>query len=221
MPEIIDLSMPIEDHFRWRVLREQTGDLAKGDTFQITRLAWSMHSFTHIDAPRHIAPDGDTTDEVPLERLIGEAVVIDLTGIGPDSEITAETLAATGAEIHAGDIALIKTRWDEARSPGTPEYWSEAPYLSAEACRWLRGREIKALGVDFPQDYPIRGLLGGQQAPIAEFVSHDILLRNGVILIEYLTNLGALQAPRTTLIALPLKIPNADGAPARVIAYEG
>ncbi|MEE8188051.1 MAG: cyclase family protein [Kiloniellales bacterium] len=221
MPEIIDLSMPIEDHFRWRVLREQEGDLAKGDTFQITRLAWSMHSFTHIDAPRHMVPGGDTTDEVPLERLIGEAVVIDLSGIGPDTEITAETLAATGAEIHAGDIALLKTRWDEARSPGTPEYWSEAPYLSAEACRWLRGREIKALGVDFPQDYPIRGLLRGETAPIEDFVSHHILLRDGVILIEYLCNLGAVAGPRTLLFALPLKLPGADGAPARVIAYEG
>ena len=93
-------------------------------------------------------------------------------------------------------------------------------YLSVGACRWLLAREIKALAVDFPQDYPIRGLLDGKQAPIEAFVSHDILLRNGVILIEYLTNLGALTSPRTTLFALPLKIPNADGAPARVIAYE-
>jgi len=57
-------------------------------------------------------------------------------------------------------------------------------------------------------------------APIAEFVSHDILLRNGAIPIEYLTNLGGLEGPRSTLVVLPLKIPNADGAPARVIAYE-
>ncbi len=92
--------------------------------------------------------------------------------------------------------------------------------VSAAACRWLLARGIKALGVDFPQDYPIRLLLAGKRAPIAEFVSHDILLRNGVILIEYLCNLGALPGPRTTLFALPLKVPGADGAPARVIASE-
>ncbi len=82
------------------------------------------------------------------------------------------------------------------------------------------GRVATARPDRCPQDYPIRELLGGKQAPIAEFVSHDILLRNGVILIEYLTNLGALSSPRTTLFALPLNIPNSDGAPARVIAYE-
>ena len=220
MTRIVDLSMTIEDHFRWPVARSQKGDLEAGDAFQITRLDWIVHGFTHIDAPRHMVAGGDTTSEVALERTIGAAAVLDLTGIAPRTEITAETLAAAGGHLEAGDIALLKTCWERVHAPQTPEFWTESPYLSAEACRWLLAREIKALGVDFPKDYPIRGLLGGQQAPIAEFVSHDILLRNGVILIEYLTNLGELEGPRTTLFALPLKIPDADGAPARVIAYE-
>ena len=220
MTRIVDLSMAIEDHFRWPVARSQKGDLEAGDAFQITRLDWIVHGFTHIDAPRHMVAAGDTTSEVALERTIGAAAVLDLTGLAPRTEITAGMIAAAGGHLEAGDIALLKTCWEDVHSPRTPEFWTESPYLSAEACRWLLAREIKALGVDFPQDYPIRGLLGGQQAPIAEFVSHDILLRNGVILIEYLTNLGELEGPRTTLFALPLKIPNADGAPARVIAYE-
>ncbi len=221
MTRIVDLSMAIEDHFRWPVARSQKGDLEAGDAFQITRLDWIVHGFTHIDAPRHMVAGGDTTSEVALERTIGPAALLDLSGIAPKTEIATEMLAAAGGHLEAGDIAIIKTCWETVHSPMTPEFWTEAPYLSAEACRWLLDRDIKALGVDFPQDYPIRGLLDGKRAPIAEFVSHDILLRNGVILIEYLTNLGALSGPRTTLIALPLKIPNADGAPARVIAYEG
>ncbi len=220
MTRIVDLSMAIEDHFRWPVGRSQKGDLEAGDAFQVTRLDWVVHGFTHVDAPRHMVAGGDTTSEVALERTVGAAAVLDLTGIAPRTEITAGMLAAAAGHLEADDIALVKTCWEQVHSPQTPEFWTEAPYLSAAACRWLLDRKIKALGVDFPQDYPIRGLLGGKQAPIAEFVSHDILLRNGVILIEYLTNLGALSGPRTTLIALPLKIPNADGAPARVIAYE-
>ena len=220
MTRIVDLSMTIEDHFRWPVARSQKGDLEAGDAFQITRLDWIVHGFTHIDAPRHMVAGGDTTSEVALERTIGAAAVLDLTGIAPRTEITAGMLATAGGHLEAGDIALLKTCWERVHAPQTPEFWTESPYLSAAACRWLLAREIKALGVDFPQDYPIRGLLGGQQAPIAAFVSHDILLRNGVILIEYLTNLGALVGPRTTLFALPLKIPHADGAPARGIAYE-
>ncbi len=220
MTRIVDLSMPIEDHFRWPVARSQKGDLEAGDVYQFTRLDWVVHGFTHIDSPRHMVPGGDTTSEVALERTIGAAAVLDLSGIAPKTEITAEMLAAAGGHLETGDIAVLKTCWEDVHSPLTPEYWTESPYLSAAACRWLLAREIKALAVDFPQDYPIRKLLDGEQAPIAEFVSHDILLRNGVILIEYLTNLGEIQGPRTTLIALPLKIPNADGAPARVIAYE-
>ncbi len=212
--------MPIEDHFRWPVERSQKGDLEAGDVYQITRLGMVVHGFTHMDSPRHILAGGDTTSEVALDRTIGAAAVLDLSGIAPETEITAETIAAAGAHLEAGDIAILKTCWEDRHSPLTPEYWTKSPYLSAEACRWLLARGIKALAVDFPQDYPIRGLLDGKQAPIEAFVSHDILLRNGVILIEYLTNLRALTSPRTTLIALPLKIPNADGAPARVIAYE-
>ena len=220
MTRIVDLSMPIEDHFRWPVERSQKGDLEAGDVFQITRIGWIVHGFTHVDAPRHMVAGGDTTSEVALDRMVGAAAVLDLSGIAPMTEITAGMIAEAAGHLEAGDIALLKTCWETQRYPKTPEFWTESPYLSAEACHWLLARGIKALGVDFPQDYPIRGLLGGKQAPIAEFVSHDILLRNGVILIEYLTNLGALSGPRTTLFALPLKISNADGAPARVIAYE-
>lgn len=220
MTRIVDLSMAIEDHFRWPVERSRKGDLEAGDAFQVTRLGWVVHGFTHVDAPRHMVAGGDTTSDVPLDRMIGPAAVLDLTGIAPKTEITAETIAGAAGHLEEGDIAVLKTCWETVHSPKTPEFWTESPYLSAAACRWLLERKIKALGVDFPQDYPIRGLLGGKQAPITEFVSHDILLRNGVVLIEYLTNLGALEGPRTTLFALPLKVPDADGAPARVIAYE-
>lgn len=220
MTRIVDLSMPIEDHFRWPVERSQKGDLEAGDVFQITRIGWIVHGFTHVDSPRHMVAGGDTTSEVGLDRMVGAAAVLDLSGIAPLTEITAGMIAEAGGHLEAGDIALLKTCWETQRDPKTPEFWIDSPYLSAEACHWLLKRGIKALGVDFPQDYPIRDLLGGKQAPITEMVSHDILLRNGVILIEYLTNLGALSSPRTTLFALPLKIPNSDGAPARVIAYE-
>jgi kynurenine formamidase len=80
---------------------------------------------------------------------------------------------------------------------------------------------IKAIGFDFPQDYPIRLLLKGEEKrPFEEHVTHDILLRSGVTMIEYLCNTVALTANRTFLCALPLKVPAADGAPTRVIAIE-
>jgi kynurenine formamidase len=78
---IIDLSMPIEDHFRWPVERRVSGDHDRGDVFEATWLGWTVHGFTHMDSPRHCVPGGLTTDAIPLERTVGEAAAIDLTPI--------------------------------------------------------------------------------------------------------------------------------------------
>ena len=67
MSRIIDLSMPIEDHFRWPVERRVRGDHDQGDVFQATWLGWTVHGFTHMDSPRHCVPGGPTTDDVALE----------------------------------------------------------------------------------------------------------------------------------------------------------
>ena len=221
MPRIIDLSMPIEDHFRWPVERRVRGDHDRGDVFQATWLGWSVHGFTHMDSPRHCVPGGPTTDDVALEKTVGEAAVIDLAPVRPNEAISAERLAAAGAHVVAGDIVIMKSCWAEQRSPRTPEFWTEAPYMTREAAEWLLGRRVRAVGFDFPQDYTIRLLLNDETRPLEDNVTHDVLLRNGVVLMEYLTNTQALEHPRTFLCCLPLKVPGADGAPARIIALEG
>lgn len=220
MARIIDLTVSIEPHFRWPMERSLKSDFDEGSQFQITWLGLVVHGFTHMDSPRHMVPGGDTSTEVPLEATIGDAAVVDISDVEPCQEISADLLAERGAHIAAGDIVLLKTCWDERRDLHTKEFWTDSPYLSRGACEWLLERKIKALAPDFPQDYPIRGLLGGKTAPIEDFVSHDVLLRNGVILIEYVCNFGALTKPRTTVYALPLKLPDSDGCPARVIAVE-
>jgi kynurenine formamidase len=217
---IVDLTMPIQNHFRWPVDRLLRADFANGAPFQITYIGLAVHAFTHIDSPRHMLPEGKTTSEVPLEATIGEAAVVDLADIGPNAEIRGEVLERRLDHVRAGDIAILKTCWDTRRRLHDPAYWHDAPWLSRSACERLLAARVRAVGVDFPQDYPIRGLLDGRQAPVSEFVSHNVLLRNGIILIEYLCNLAQIRGNRTQLFALPLKIPDADGAPARVIAIE-
>ncbi len=216
--KIVDLSMPIEDHFRWPVERRLVKDFAQGDPFQITWVGWGVHGFTHIDSPRHILPDGSTTSDIPLETVAGECAVFDLSGVEDNTAIEAEMLARANTDVRAGDMALLKAEWDRRYSHQTPEFWTQAPYLTREAAQWLLAREIKTVGFDFPQDYVIRLLLDGEAAPLQEFVTHDVLLRNGVVLIEYLCNTIEIQQQRVMLYALPLKIPHSDGAPARVIA---
>jgi arylformamidase len=220
MPRIIDLSMAIEDHFRWPVERRLKSAHAQGDLFQVTWLGWPVHGFTHMDSPRHFFADGKTTSDIPLETTVGDAAIVDLTPVAPNQALTAERLAAAAAHVQPGDIVVIKSCWERHRSPKTPEFWTEAPYMTRAAAEWLLERRPRAVAFDFPQDYTIRLLLRGEVRPVEEHVTHDVLLRNGVILIEYLCNTAALTSPRTFLCCLPLKVPDADGAPARVIALE-
>ena len=221
MTRIIDLTRPIVDHFRWPVQRELQSSFADGAQFQVTRLGLAVHGFTHIDAPRHMLRDGATTSELRLEQVVGRAAVIDLTDVETNAPIPVDKLQQAGSHIEEGGIVLLKSCWDLRASVQEPEFWTTAPYLTRAGCDWLRTRSIRAIGFDFPQDYTIRLSLSGESAPIEEHVTHDILLRNGIIMIEYLCNMGEISTPFVDLYALPLKIPDADGAPARVIAIEG
>jgi kynurenine formamidase len=90
-----------------------------------------------------------------------------------------------------------------------------------DAAEYLLSCEPKAVAFDFPQDFPIRLLLDKIEVPFDQHVTHDVLLRRGITLIEYLVNTSALPGPRTFLCAAPLLVPGADGAPARIFAIEG
>jgi len=219
---IIDLSTQIRtDHFRWKVERETPRSHAAGDFFEATWLAWNVHGFTHMDAGRHFAADGYTTEEIALEQVIGAAAVVDLAGIAPDTAISEQIIAAAGGHVAAGDIVLMRTCWDRVESLDTAEFWTRAPYMTAEACRWLLARGLKAIAFDFPQDQCIRDLVTGARTPApAECTTHVELLLKGIPMFEYLSNTAALSRERVEFIGLPLKVPAGDGAPARVIAIE-
>jgi len=218
---IVDLSMPIRPHFRWALEREeQRYELPGGQAFLGTRFTMATHAFTHMDAPVHMVPGGATTTEVPLESLVGEACVLDLSDQPDNAPVTAARLAEAGAHLGRGEIVLTRTGWSGRRSPETRQFWTEAPWMTREACDWLLERRPRAVFWDFPQDQPIRLLLDRELRPMAEQVTHDVLLRAGVIMLEYVCNTLALTRPRSFVCALPLKLMDADGAPARVIAIE-
>ncbi|MCF3934598.1 cyclase family protein [Acuticoccus sp. M5D2P5] len=222
MTHIIDLSMPvIADHFRWPAPRQVTGDHSDAAPFQVTKLTLSVHSFTHVDARRHMLPGAPTIEATALEDVAGPAFVADLTDVVPNTEISADRMERALAGYDGEPIILLKSAWDTQRDWKTPEFWREAPYLGRPATEVIAALKPKAVAFDFPQDYTIRLSLDRVVPPMPEHVTHDILLRNGVTLIEYLVNVASVPGPRTFLCALPLKIDGADGAPARVVAIEG
>jgi kynurenine formamidase len=218
---IIDLTMPIiTDHVRWTAERTVAGDITKGDLFQVTTVKVSCHAFTHVDARRHYFADGNTIEMTPLEAVVGFAHVIDLMDTAPYEAIGPDKLAPRMRGVRPGDKVLFKSGWDGKRSFRTREFWLDSPYLTREAALYLKDQGVATIAYDFPQDFVIRLLLHGEIRPIEEHVTHDILLRAGVHMIEYLVNTSEITAPRVLLSAAPLKIPGADGAPARVYAIE-
>jgi len=210
---VIDLSLPIYDGmpvfpspFYPKVTVENIATHEK-DGRSVQKLVFTTHMATHIDAPLHYIPRGKAIHEVPLESIIGEPTLIDLTHKKPGEEITVNDLRSSETAVK-GKITLLHTGWVDEHW-GKPDFYNGAPYLTKDAAEWLAAKRVKAVGLDTLTD---RDWLNW---PI-----HKTLLGNGVILIEYLTNLTQIKGRKVTLIALPLKIRGGDGSPARVIAIE-
>ncbi|HUS97405.1 MAG TPA: cyclase family protein [Hyphomicrobiaceae bacterium] len=218
---IIDLSMPVlVDHVRWKPEQSASKRVVGSDTIQVTTVKLSCHSFTHVDAQRHYFPGLPTIEATPLDALVGDAAVVDLMDVQPDEAIGPEKLAERSGHVASGDRVILKSGWHRHRSFETEAFWREAPYLTREGAQWILDRGVRTICYDFPQDYVIRHLLDGRMSPVEEHVTHDILLRNGVHMVEYLTNTAEISQPKVFLSAAPLKIPGSDGAPARVYVIE-
>lgn len=219
--QIIDLSMMIAPHLRWPVDLDIKGDIAAGDQFRVSRLATTCHGFTHVDAQAHFIAGAPTIEATPLKDVVGRCRVFNLRDVSPNEAIDAQRLSRADRGGPEGEIFLLSSGWDLQRDYREPTFWTEAPFLTRDAAEWLAARKPTAIAVDFPQDYCIRLLLDGIVAPTAEHVTHDVCLRAGITLIEYLVNTSSLSEPYCFFSAAPLKLPGADGSPTRVYAIEG
>ena len=215
--KLIDLSMKIHPMWRWPVESKLIKDMHRGDPYQVTAIRTSMHAFTHVDTPLHIEPGRESIDTIDLDRLCGPAAIVDLTPVSINQEIGCEYLQERAQHVRKGDLVLLKTCWDSLRDYTTKSYWHDAPYVSADAALWLSEQPIKAIGFDFPQDYVIREIPDRHPSP-TEMPTHDVILRKGILLIEYLCNLDKIENERVVLYALPIKMAGAEGGCARVIA---
>jgi len=172
------------------------------------KLIISSHVGTHIEAPYHHLKNGQDASEIPLEKLVGEAVVLDFTEKRPNEAIDVKDLKKYEGKIKPGDIVLIKT--------GRGKFYRtkrahERPYLTNEAIKWLIKKKMNCIGID-ATGVEIKG------APNQP--NHRILFENGIPLIESMANLTELRKDRVFLVVLPLKIEKLDSSPVRVIAIE-
>ena len=173
------------------------------DGYRVSHLHLGSHSGTHLDAPSHVVEDGAGVDEVPLELLVGPAVVVDLRDLGPREPVVWERLAAYA---RPGRMLVLHTGW--SRSWGSVRY-DEHPYLDAEAAWALVAAGVRTVGIDAPSIDET----GGKGLP-----AHAALLTSGGVVVENLTNLAAVDHPEPVLSVLPLPLRGCDGSPVRAVA---
>ncbi len=225
MAKIVDLSPAVPHGFKGPPstdLGVQMNVRTKSDPgfWMSTQLdLMSLHTGTHVESALHSIEDGEAIDEVVLDRVIGSAVVLDLTPTEAmqildvaDLEEANGKLEASGESIRPGDILLLRTDWAQ-RHIGTPRYFKESPGLTEEAARWIVGRGPKSVGCDFFEEPAARQ--PGWTAD--QFVVHLAILGAGVPLIEGLVNLRDLPA-RIRFFAPFYKFKGVESAPARAFA---
>ncbi len=171
------------------------------DSINESALSINLHTGTHLDSPFHMMEGGSPTEFLPLERLITACRVLDLTRV--EGKITREDLRGLG--IAQGDFLLLKTGNSEH------EKWREDfIYLEKSGAEYLASLGISGVGID---------ALGIERAQPGH-ETHIALLEKEIIILEGL-RLKHVEAGRYLLIALPVKIAGADGAPARAVLVQG
>jgi len=186
------------------------------------------HGGTHLDAPVHFAQGKESTDQVPLENLTGNAAVIDVSEKALKdrdyliSVTDVEAWEKQNEKLVDGMIVLFRTGYgqyypDAKKYFGTDMKGAGAipflhfPGIDPATAEWLTTkRKIKAAGLDTPSiDF-------GQSK---DFKTHQVLLGKNIPAFENVANLDKLPATGVYIVALPMKIKNGSGGPLRIIAW--
>ncbi|MDO4315774.1 MAG: cyclase family protein [Oscillospiraceae bacterium] len=176
--------------------------------YRETLLKLGSHSGTHMDAPRHMLPDGAGLDVLPISQFCGRAVVVDVSHLAPGGIISADFLRDQNGAIRSADFVLFYTGWE--KKWGTGGYLEDGfPVPDGEAAKYLVSCGLKGVGTDALSIDP----LGSTDYP-----AHKALLSGGLVIIESLCLKKVVCRKNFRLLALPLKYKDADGAPVRAVA---
>jgi kynurenine formamidase len=200
------------------------GKTEGGFFYSAYKLCAPEHGGTHLDAPVHFAEGKSASDAVPLSRLVGPAVVVDVSAAAQrdaDYRVTradVEAFEHAHGAIEPGAIVMIRTGWS-ARWPDKKRYLGDDrpghaealhfPGLGEDAARALVTRRVGAVGIDTASI---------DHGPSKDFIAHQVLLGADIPAFENVAALHELPPRGALVIALPMKIGKGSGGPLRVVA---
>jgi len=213
---IVDLShvlYPGKEEYRLELETHFTDELypqykrGKDVWYILQEIRMSSHCGTHIEFPYHHSKKGLDAGSYPLQKLIGDALLLDFSSKKPFEAVTLEELLAYDKKIREGDMLLF--HFDCAKYYRT-ERSHDRPYITTEAIRWLAlEKRISLIGSD-ASGIEVKG------AP--DQPNHQLLADSGIPLIEFAANLDRISKERFTLVILPLAVKGLDSCPIRLIA---
>jgi arylformamidase len=206
---IVDLTLPIDNQMPGVSIRPARR--LEDDGWNATTLELYSHAGTHMDAPRHFLPEGNTLDQQDLSVVVGQALVVNLSPAKPRQLLTVEDFYSVADRVIPGSRLLLRTDWH--RRYGTTRYRDELPRISLELAEWFVEREVALIGVEPPSVADVNNM-----QELTEV--HQTLFRGNVVIVEGLANLDQIQTADVQFIALPMRIMGGDGSPVRAIAIE-
>jgi arylformamidase len=182
-------------------------DLAEvaADGYAMSQYTFVNHTGTHVDAPAHQIAGGATLDDIPLDRLVTDALTIDLTAHEP-GPVGLGVLGRLVPEVRRNDIVLLRS--GNAANWGSDAYWRGWCYPDAAAAAALLEAGVSGVGFDGPSADPVDS---------TDYELHHVWLSGGAIILENLAAMDQLPT-RCRIVVAPLKVTGANGGPARVLA---
>ncbi|HEX2167347.1 MAG TPA: arylformamidase [Longimicrobiales bacterium] len=174
----------------------------RGDAVNVATLMTSVHAGTHVDGFLHVAGDGATAAQMPLDAYLGPCVVVDAIG---RTELAANDVAHL--DLASVQRVLFRTRAsvDETRFPAS------FAHISPALARELASAGVRLVGTDAPSVDPVDS---------KTLDAHHALAAGDVAILENVV-LSNVEPGAYTLIALPLRLVEADSSPVRAVLVEG
>lgn len=176
-----------------------------------SKISIGSHAGTHMDAPRHFIPDGETIDRVPISVMLGEAQLVDFRSIRESGFVTIDAIRS----IKLSERMIFDFGW--SKNWGSDAFYHNYPYFSDEAADYLSNSGVvKLIGMDTPSPDDSRiKLFTSEDSKI-----HKKFLSSGIVLVEYLNLSEVKEYGEWNFAALPLKIKGCDGSPVRAVIYK-